>query len=110
MAESRARKYTPEQIAAEIARPKRKGGRPKKYQTDEERKIANAAARRRVYWRKKIGDIIADGDIALQRSTFATDEERHESKKAHDRAYVARRIEQRRLTAAAAYYRNTIAP
>ena len=39
MTEPKARKYAPEILEAEIARPKKRGGRPKKYATDEERKF-----------------------------------------------------------------------
>jgi hypothetical protein len=50
---TKPRKYSPEQLQAEIARPRKKAGRPRKYATEEERKRAMADSVMRTYWRKK---------------------------------------------------------
>jgi hypothetical protein len=73
------RKYTDDAIQAERARPKGRGGRPRKYASEEEKKAARAEAVRRHYWRKKNADcgVEVDGAIAAQRhERYETDEER----------------------------------
>lgn len=89
------RKYTPEQLEAEIARPKRKAGRPRKYATEEEKKRAKADARMRVYWRKKNAESEIVGDnFALRKQIHRTDEERHTAKlRSASRYYAAHRAE-----------------
>lgn len=93
---AKPRKYTPEQLEAEIARPKKKGGRPKKYATEEERRAANAEYANRFYWRKKNAEsfIVDDPTVALRKQMHTTDEERQESHRQQSlRYYYAHRDE-----------------
>jgi hypothetical protein len=81
MANPRARirrtKYTAEQIDAELSQPPRSNRRPRKYVTDEERRLALNEAARRAYWRKK-GTPPPDPNfnIALRKQVFTTEAER----------------------------------
>ena len=107
---SSSRKYTPEQIQAEIDRPKHKGGRPKKYNTPEEKQEAIRASRMRTYYRKKKLDngMEIDGALALRKAKHSTDEERR-----HARVISSMRINQehpdkKRLTSAVHYYTHRI--
>ena len=101
-----ARKYTPEQLQAEVARPKGKGGRPKKYATEEERKAAKNESLRRTRLRKKHieAGIVLDEYIAPRKRSYATDEERQEGARESDRRYVAAHLEEHRLLVAARHY------
>ena len=78
MSSAPSRKYSPEQIQAEITRPKGKGGRPKKYHSEEEKKEARRLAARRAYHRKRdiIEGFVVEGSLALRKTMHSTDEER----------------------------------
>jgi hypothetical protein len=100
-----ATRYTREQLEAELARPKKKGGRPKKYHTEEERKRANAEYAQRHYHRQHDGpSAMADDDIAPRKKTYQTDEERKEGRRESRRKYTESHIEQCRLSVAACGY------
>lgn len=103
-----AHKYTPEQLEAEIARPKRKGGRPRKYATDEERKKAHVESARRTYWRRKNAQTATANDVALalRKPKYETDEERHLARLESKHRYNEAHLEAYRLNAAACGYRS----
>lgn len=111
MNSSAMRKYTPEQIQAEIDRPKRKGGRPKKYATEEEKCDAKRAASLRTYHRKKNakGGIAitggnAENDLALRKNMYNTDEERKHARTVSAIQYKRSHVEETRLREAVRYY------
>lgn len=78
MSSTLPRKYSPEQIQAELARQKGKGGRPKKYHSEEEKKEARRLAAWRAYHRKKdaIDGFAVEESFALRKTMHCTDEER----------------------------------
>lgn len=78
MATTRVRKYTPEILEAEIARPKGRGGRPRKYATEEERKKALNEASKRRYWRQRYtqGCLELPEEYALRERSYNTNDER----------------------------------
>jgi hypothetical protein len=96
MANVKLHKYPPEQISAELVRPKRHGGRPRKYATDAERQTALRASYLRAYQRKKyqkFGLEIPE-EYAVRVSTYATDEERHAARiKTEMKCYEAHRAQ-----------------
>lgn len=99
------RKYTIEQLEAELARPKSKGGRPKKYQTEEERKRANAEYVRRHNHRvKNESQGIVDETYASRNRTHQTEEDRRIAHCESSKVYVASHLDQHRLCVAAASY------
>lgn len=89
MTNSTRRSYTEEQLAAEIAQLPRRGGRPRKYATEEERREAINASHRRGYQRKMCaeGYIVISEEIAPRKKQYETDEQRREA-----RARVCARI------------------
>ena len=107
------RKYTAEQIQAEIDRPKSKGGRPKKYATDEERRDAKRASSLRTYYRKKKamegiaitgGTIDAGNDIALRKNMYRSDEERRRARVISATRYKQSHVAETRLRSVVHYY------
>ena len=102
------RKYTAEQIQAEIDRPKSKGGRPKKYHTPEEKQEAMRDANRRAYHRKRdIRDGIAiDGALVLRKAMYDTDEERHRARILNNIKYKQSHADETRLSAIVHYHKH----
>lgn len=98
-----SRKYTPEMLEAEITRPKKKGGRPKKYQSEEERKKAITEASKRRYWRKKYAEECKEipEEYALRERSYATDEERRIAQAQRVARYRMYHLEETRLSAMA---------
>jgi len=78
------RKYSPEQLQAEIDRPRKKAGRPRKYATEEERKRVSVEDHMRIYWRKKNAahGVENPQELALRKHMCSSDEERAERQRA----------------------------
>ena len=101
MTDQKQRKYTPEQLQAEIERPRKKAGRPRKYATEEERMRARTDAVMRIYWRKKNAAHSVENppELALRTHICSSDEERVERQRAarlknyysHHEAYLLSR-------------------
>jgi hypothetical protein len=104
---ARNRKYTPEQLEAEIARPKKIGGRPRKYATEEDKKKAHLEACKRYRRRKKNAElsIVNDSAIAIQRRALETDEKRRDARLESSRRCNASHLEEHRLSVAVSTYR-----
>ena len=101
-----SRKYTPEQIEAEITRPRKCAGRPRKYATEEERKRAKADSRVRAYWRQKSAMLDVEIGEAIARRTQAhtTDEERRIAQNRRVSQYRQNNPEKIRLVSMVHYY------
>lgn len=99
------RKYSIEQLEAEIARPKKRAGRPKKYNSEEERKKAVAESVYRYRHRVQNESFgIFDPTFAARKKTYQTDEERQEAKRARAKQFMKMHAEQHRLASAAYRY------
>jgi hypothetical protein len=102
------RKYDIATLEAEIARPKGKGGRPRKYNTEEERRAARIEydRRRRARKRNERDGIENDETLALRRAArFASDEERRAAHVRRTTLYNARHPEMHRIYVASSHYR-----
>lgn len=107
MSTTGARKYTPEMLEAEIARPKSLGGRPRKYTTEEERKKALNEASLRVYWRKKYAreGLEIPEEYTSRRKTYLTEEDRKQARIQCSARHQMAHPEQQRIYVAVSHYR-----
>lgn len=102
------RKYTEEQLQAELDRPRKKGGRPRKYATEEE---ARAAHHARIMIAQKRARIIAQGGVVppelmpTRVPRRANDDERKMVRREYVDRYLAEHADQCKLAWAATKYK-----
>jgi hypothetical protein len=105
-----SRKYTPEQIEAEMTRlsgpEKKKGGRPRKYATEAEKRRAKTESQIRANRRQKSAllGIEIDEAIAPRQNKYTTDEERRLAQNRRVAEYKRRNPEKTRMNVMVRYY------
>ena len=107
----KASKYSLEDLKAEVERPRKKLGRPRKYNTEEERKAAQVEAtkRCRIRARERAGTPQEQQqepaiDISLRHKSHATEEERAAARAESSIKFNNSHREQLNFTAIARYH------
>lgn len=94
--------YTREELIAELERPQKKAGRPRKYNSPEERARAHREQVCRYYFRKLMPD---NPEFATQIIARKTEEERQRARKEQRAEYMRKNAKQWSLHLAARRYR-----
>jgi hypothetical protein len=116
----RSSKYSIEALKAEAERPRKKKGRPKKYNTEEERNTARVQATKRYRHRLRAhagsqqeiesGPTVDPIDISLRYKTHASEEERIAARAESRANYNNTHREQINFTAIARYHLGKLKP
>lgn len=105
------RKYDVEMLKELAAQPKKKGGRPKKYHTEEERRIADAERHRKATLRARLiaeGKEIPEELRIIRPRRYMSDEDRALARKQQAINTYYRTHEQHKLNGIIYWYRKKI--